>query len=75
MTKHIIKYSNRKFYDKSIHKYINLPEILSFVKDGGNIQIMDYDTKEDLTSITLFAALSQCKTYDPSKVEEFIRNN
>ena len=55
MTKHIIKYSNRKFYDKSIHKYINLPEILSFVKDGGNIQIMDYDTKEDLTSITLFA--------------------
>jgi hypothetical protein len=44
----IRKYGNRRLYDTSTTRYINLDEIA-----GTEVQVVDANTGEDLTSVTL----------------------
>lgn len=47
------RYSNRKLYDTARSKYVTLDDIARMVKAGEHIRIIDNETKEDLTSVTL----------------------
>ncbi len=47
------RYANRKMYDVSNSRYINLPEISSLVKQGVDILVVDNTTKQDRTRLTL----------------------
>lgn len=49
----IKRYSNRKLYDTDRSKYVTLEEIARMIKAGEEITIIDNETKEDLTSVTL----------------------
>ncbi len=49
----IKRYANRKLYDMSESCYITHDEIASLVKAGEEVKIIDNQTKEDLTTITL----------------------
>lgn len=49
----IKRYSNRKLYDTSHSRYITLAELGELVRQGANIEVIDNDTKEDLTEMTL----------------------
>ncbi len=49
----IKRYSNRKLYDTEASKYVTLDEIARMVKAGDELRIIDNETKEDLTSVTL----------------------
>lgn len=49
----IKRYSNRKLYDTVRSKYVTLDEIARMIKAGDDLQIIDNETKEDLTSVTL----------------------
>ena len=53
----IKRYSNRKLYDMSQSKYITLAELGELVRQGENIQVIDNDTKADLTEMTLTQVL------------------
>ena len=47
------RYSNRKLYDTERSKYVTLDEIARMIKAGDEVTIIDNESKEDLTSVTL----------------------
>jgi len=49
----IKRYSNRKLYDTKDSRYVTLLQIAEMVRAGEEVQIIDNNTKEDLTEITL----------------------
>ena len=53
----IRKYSNRKLYDLNRSRYITLEEIGDLIRQGGRVKIVDAETQEDLTNITLVQIL------------------
>ena len=49
----IKKYSNRKYYDAVDKKMINITRIGELIKAGEDIEIIEHDTGDDITNITL----------------------
>jgi polyhydroxyalkanoate synthesis repressor PhaR len=49
----IKRYSNRKLYDTKDSRYVTLLQIADMVRDGEEVQIIDNNTKDDLTEVTL----------------------
>jgi polyhydroxyalkanoate synthesis repressor PhaR len=49
----IKKYPNRRLYDTSASRYINLEDIAGFIREGKDVQVVDAETAEDLTRVTL----------------------
>jgi polyhydroxyalkanoate synthesis regulator phasin len=52
--RHIIKkYANRKLYDTRTSSYITLEGIAGLVREGHEIKVVDRETGQDLTQVTL----------------------
>ena len=52
--RHLIKkYANRKLYDTRTSSYITLEGIAGLVRDGHEIRVVDRETGQDLTQVTL----------------------
>ena len=49
----IKKYTNRRLYDTSNSRYINLEDIAALVRNGKDLQVVDASTGEDITRVTL----------------------
>jgi polyhydroxyalkanoate synthesis repressor PhaR len=49
----IKRYSNRKLYDTKDSRYVTLLQIAAMVREGEEVQIIDNNTKDDLTEVTL----------------------
>ncbi len=49
----IRKYENRRLYDTSRSKYINLEEIARLVRNGKDVRVIDAKTGDDLTRVIL----------------------
>jgi polyhydroxyalkanoate synthesis repressor PhaR len=49
----IKRYSNRKLYDTKDSRYVTLLQIGELVRGGEEVQIIDNNSKEDLTEVTL----------------------
>jgi len=49
----IKKYANRRLYDTSNSRYINLEDIGALVRNGKDVQVVDANTGEDITRVTL----------------------
>jgi len=49
----IKKYPNRRLYDTSSSRYVNLEDIAGFVRQGKELQVVDAQTGEDVTRVTL----------------------
>jgi polyhydroxyalkanoate synthesis repressor PhaR len=49
----IKRYSNRKLYDTKDSRYVTLLQIAEMVRAAEEVQIIDNNTKDDLTEITL----------------------
>ena len=49
----IKKYPNRRLYDTSASRYINLEDIGEMVRKGKDIQVIDAQTGADVTRVTL----------------------
>lgn len=49
----IRKYGNRRLYDTSTSRYINLDELAALVRNGKEVEVLDAATGEDLTRVTL----------------------
>ena len=47
------KYGNRRLYNTSTSRYINLEELANLVRNGNDVQVLDAKTGEDLTRVTL----------------------
>ncbi|MGH7909236.1 MAG: polyhydroxyalkanoate synthesis regulator DNA-binding domain-containing protein, partial [Thermodesulfobacteriota bacterium] len=53
----IKKYSNRKLYDLNRSRYVTLEEIAEMIRQGRQVRIVDADSQEDLTNVTLVQIL------------------
>lgn len=55
----IKKYGNRRLYDTSTSRYINLEEIAALVRNGTDVQVVDVKSGEDLTRVTLTQIITE----------------
>lgn len=55
----IKKYGNRRLYDTSRSRYVNLDEIASLIRQGKAVQVVDAKTGEDLTRVTLTQIITE----------------
>ena len=49
----IKKYENRRLYDTTNSRYVNLEEVADLVRKGADLQVVDAKTNEDLTRTVL----------------------
>ncbi len=49
----IRKYGNRRLYDTSASRYVNLDDIADMIRNGTEIKVLDAVTGQDLTRLTL----------------------
>ena len=52
-TRIIKRYQNRKLYDTNASTYVTLDDIAILIRAGEDVQIIDNQSREDLTGITL----------------------
>lgn len=55
----IKKYENRRLYDTTHSRYINLDEVAQMVKDGCDVQVLDASTGEDITRLILTQIIAE----------------
>ena len=67
----IIRYDNRKLYDKTNRQYISLKNLVEVVKAGEKIRVTKHKTDKDITYQTLVKVLS-CKLENTSRTNESI---
>jgi len=53
----IRRYGNRKLYDPEAARYVTLEDISALVTAGHDVEVLDQQTGQDLTSLTLAQAL------------------
>lgn len=52
-TRIIKRYKNRKLYDVTSSTYVSLNDISDMLKNGFEVKVLDYDSGQDITSMTL----------------------
>jgi len=62
----IKKYANRRLYDTSNSRYINLEDIAALVRNGKDVQVVDASTGEDITRVTLTQIIVEDAKDQPS---------
>jgi polyhydroxyalkanoate synthesis repressor PhaR len=55
----IKKYGNRRMYDTSASRYVNLEDLAGMIRDGKEVKVVDAKTGEDLTRLTLSQIISE----------------
>jgi polyhydroxyalkanoate synthesis repressor PhaR len=65
----IKRYANRKLYDTKSSQYVTLDQIAQMIRAGEEVRVLDNNTKDDLTSVTLaqiiFEEEKRQKSYIP----------
>lgn len=49
----IKRYPNRKLYDTDESRYVNLDELAAMIREGVDVQVVDYKSGEDMTGMVL----------------------
>jgi polyhydroxyalkanoate synthesis repressor PhaR len=62
----IKKYENRRLYDTSASRYVNLEDLAELVRQGVDVQVVDAKTGEDLTRVTLTQIIMEDAKDQPS---------
>jgi polyhydroxyalkanoate synthesis repressor PhaR len=55
----IKKYGNRRLYDSTRSRYVNLDDIAVLIRKGTPVQVVDAKTGEDLTQVTLMQIIAE----------------
>jgi polyhydroxyalkanoate synthesis repressor PhaR len=71
----IRKYVNRRLYDTTQSRYVNLDELRELIIAGDNIQVLEQATKEDITTTILLQILEETqRTASQLLKPEFLAN-
>lgn len=62
----IKKYGNRRLYDTSLRRYVNLDDIARRIREGAAVQVVDARSGEDLTRVTLTQIIMEDAKEQPS---------
>ena len=55
----IKKYGNRRLYDTTNSRYVNLDDIAALVREGREVSVVDAKTGQDLTRVTLTQIITE----------------
>ena len=55
----IKKYENRRMYDTSRSRYVNLEDLAALIREGADVQVVDAKSGEDLTRVTLTQIITE----------------
>ena len=55
----IKKYGNRRLYDSTNSRYINLDDIAAYIRQGRDLRVVDAKTGKDLTRVTLTQIITE----------------
>ncbi len=55
----IKRYQNRKLYDVEQSRYVTTDDIGTMIREGQTVQVLDYDTDNDITNTVLANVLRQ----------------
>ena len=55
----IKKYGNRRLYDSSNSRYVNLDDIAGFIREGRDVKVVDAKDGQDLTRVTLTQIITE----------------
>ncbi|MSP13235.1 MAG: hypothetical protein EXR62_09800 [Chloroflexi bacterium] len=69
------RYPNRKLYDTQSKGYITLDGIASLVRQGEDIQVIDHETGDDLTNVTLTQIIMESERNKTSFVPRSVLTN
>jgi polyhydroxyalkanoate synthesis repressor PhaR len=70
----IKKYENRRLYDATNSRYINLEEVAQFVQQGFDVRVIDVASGEDITRVILTQIIAEgAKTPDSSFPLDILR--
>ena len=70
----IKKYENRRLYDTSASRYVNLEDVARMVREGMEVQVVDARSGEDLTRVTLTQVIMEdAKGHDSGLPLELLR--
>lgn len=72
--KTVIRYANRKLYDKDAHRYISLKDVSEFVKADVQFVVVHNVSKEDITRKTVQDALCSYSELDLEVMRHMIKN-
>jgi polyhydroxyalkanoate synthesis repressor PhaR len=64
----IRKYANRRLYDTSGSRYVNLEDLAALIRNGTEVQVIDAKTGQDLTRVTLTQIILEDAKDQPSGV-------
>ncbi|MFO0928521.1 MAG: polyhydroxyalkanoate synthesis regulator DNA-binding domain-containing protein [Gemmataceae bacterium] len=67
-TVHVVRYPNRRLYDKSLARYVTLQEVADVVRGGKTVVIRDSKTGDDLTAAILLQIILE---QHPERMEMF----
>ncbi len=71
----IRKYVNRRLYDTTQSRYVNLDELRELIIAGDNIKVMEQATQEDITTTVLLQILEDSqRTASQLLKPEFLAN-
>lgn len=71
----IKRYPNRKLYDTQSKGYITLDGIANLVRQGEDIQVIDHESGEDLTNVTLTQIIMESERNKTSFVPRSVLTN
>ena len=55
----IKKYPNRRLYDTSLGRYVNLDDVAALIRQEVDVQVVDARTGEDLTRVVLMQIIAE----------------
>ncbi len=55
----IKKYGNRRLYDTSASRYVNLDDMAELIREGKEVKVIDAKTGQDLTRVTLTQIITE----------------
>ena len=64
----IRKYGNRRLYDTSASRYVNLEDLAAMVRNGTEVKVVDAKSGEDLTRVTLTQIIVEHAKEEPGSL-------
>ncbi len=55
----IKKYGNRRLYDTTGSRYVNLDDIAALIREGKDVRVVDANNEQDLTRVTLTQIITE----------------
>src|SRR5436305_14850736 len=62
----IKKYPNRRLYNTSSGRYVNLEDVAALIREGGEVSVVDARTGKDVTRTVLTQIIADDAKHEPS---------